>query len=397
MAGKKMSGKGKAQGKNAKAAPAQSNREEMAIGPAEEMAITADDPAAAPAVLQDNPPAEKKPKAGEAGKAEKAAAAEKPAQAPAVGPDAPPAVEKAPKSAPKDAAAATTGPRMPAGISQRPLMADSGNPYLPKMATVLEVIDETANIRTLRLVLDEGMDSFTFEPGQVGQISVFGAGEATFVINSPPSQKNYLQFSVMKTGEATDAIHRLSEGDTVGLRAPLGNFFPYQQWRGKNVFFIGGGIGMAPIRTIMLHLLENSGDYGKISLLYGARSPRDMAYSYELDAWKNNPHLDCTLCIDNPYEDWGHKVGLIPSVLEEIGPSPDNTVAVLCGPPIMIKFTLQTLQKLGFAPENIVTTLEKRMKCGIGICGRCNIGDRYVCVDGPVFTLAELNGLPPDL
>ena len=154
---------------------------------------------------------------------------------------------------------------------------------------------------------------------------------------------------------------------------------------------------MAPIRTIMLHLLERKEDYGKISLLYGARSPVDMAYSYELDDWKQNPDLDCTLCIDNPYDTWGHKVGLIPKVLEELAPSPENTVAVLCGPPIMIRFTLQALEKLGFAPENIVTTLEKRMKCGIGICGRCNIGSRYVCVDGPVFTLKELQGLPPDM
>lgn len=289
------------------------------------------------------------------------------------------------------------GPRLPGGIEKRPMYA--GNPYLPELATVAEVIEETHNIRTLRLVLDnaEKMAAFNFEPGQVGQISVFGAGEATFVINSPPSQKEYLQFSIMKAGEVTDAIHRLSKGDKVGLRAPLGNYFPYEKWKGKNVFFIGGGIGMAPIRVIMLSLLEHKEDYGKISLLYGARSPKDMAYSYELEDWKNNPDLDCTLCIDNPYENWEHKVGLIPRVLEEINPSAENTVAVLCGPPIMIKFTLQTLQKLGFEPANIVTTLEKRMKCGIGICGRCNIGDRFVCVDGPVFSMEELKELPPDL
>ncbi len=304
---------------------------------------------------------------------------------------------EAPTAAAKPEAAGKPGPRMPRGITPRPLM--TGNPYLPKLATVVEIIQETRNIRTLRVVLDdaEAMENFTFEPGQVGQVSVFGAGESTFVINSPPSEKSFLQFSVMDAGEVTDAIHHLSPGDKVGVRAPLGNYFPWKDWKGKNVFFIGGGIGMAPIRTIMLHLLERKEDYGKISLLYGARSPVDMAYSYELDDWKQNPDLDCTLCIDNPYENWGHRVGLIPKVLEELAPSPENTVAVLCGPPIMIKFTLQALEKLGFAPENIVTTLEKRMKCGIGICGRCNIGSRYVCVDGPVFTLKELQGLPPDM
>lgn len=287
-------------------------------------------------------------------------------------------------------------PRMPEGIEKRPVF--SGNPYLPKIARVIEVIQETHNIKTLRLTLEEEeMENFVFEPGQVGQLSVFGVGEATFVINSPPSQKSWLQFSIMRAGELTESLHKVDAGDKIGLRAPLGNFFPYHEWKGKNVFFIGGGIGMAPIRTIMLHLLENKQDYGKISLLYGARSPKDMAYSYELDAWRNNPDLDCTLCIDNPYENWEHKVGLIPTVLEELHPAPENSVAVICGPPIMINFTLQSLQKLGFEPQNIVTTLEKRMKCGIGICGRCNIGDRYVCVDGPVFTLAELDCLPPDL
>ena len=299
------------------------------------------------------------------------------------------------------AGSAALKPRPEGGMLREimPRPQQAGNPYKPMLATVVETIQETGNIKTLRVVLDDPgqMASFTYEPGQVGQLSVFGAGESTFVINSPPSRKEYLQFSVMQAGEVTSAIHRLSAGDKVGVRAPLGNFFPYNDWKGKDIFFVGGGIGMAPIRTIMLHVLEHKADYGKVSLLYGARSPRDMAFSYELDSWLANPDLDCTLCIDNPFEGWQHKVGLIPNVLTELNPSPDNCVAVLCGPPIMIKFTLQALEKLGFQPENIVTTLEKRMKCGIGICGRCNIGSHYVCVDGPVFTMAQLKELPPEL
>ena len=288
---------------------------------------------------------------------------------------------------------------VPARTKETPAKAGlDANPYLPEVATVSERIQETAQIVTLRLVLDDPakMKNFTFEPGQVGQLSVFGAGEATFVINSPPSQKDYLQMSVMKAGEVTGAIHKLAAGDKVGLRAPLGNFFPYEQWKGKDVFFVGGGIGMAPIRTIMLHLLDNKKEYGKISLLYGARSPKDMAYSYELDKWLGSD-LDTTLTIDAHFEGWQHKVGLIPNVLLELAPKPNNCVAVLCGPPIMIKFTLQALQKLAFPDEQIFTTLEKRMKCGIGICGRCNIGHKYVCVDGPVFSLAELKELPDEL
>ena len=147
----------------------------------------------------------------------------------------------------------------------------------------------------------------------------------------------------------------------------------------------------------MYHLLERSQDYGTISLLYGARTPNDFAYSYELKDWLERKDLNCTLTVDNGNADWQHKVGLIPNILLEPAPAAKNTVAVLCGPPIMIKFTLQALQKLGFEEENIVTTLEKRMKCGIGICGRCNIGGKYVCVDGPVFTLKELQSLPQEL
>ncbi len=273
------------------------------------------------------------------------------------------------------------------------------NPYLPHIATLVEVIEETANIKTFRIVIDDPkvMKEVKFGAGQVGQLSIFGVGEATFVISSPPSQKDYLQFSVMRVGEVTKALHKLSVGDKVGVRAPLGKPFPCEDWKGKDLFYIGGGIGMAPIRTIMLHTLENKVDYGKISLLYGARSPKDMAYNYELESWLKHKDLDCTLTIDMPFGEWEHEVGLIPDVLTKIGPDPKKSVAIICGPPIMIKFTVEALIKMNFAPENIITTLEKRMKCGIGICGRCNLGSKYVCMDGPVFSWAELQDLPPEL
>ena len=273
------------------------------------------------------------------------------------------------------------------------------NPFLPEVATVIETVQETHNIKTFRVRFDdeEKMKAFHFEPGQVGQLSVFGVGESTFVINSPPTRMDYLQFSVMRAGEVTAALHKLNAGDKVGVRAPLGNWFPYDQWKGKNIFFIGGGIGMAPIRTIMLYMLDNRKDYGEISLLYGAKSPVDLSYKEELPDWTSRPDLKATLTIDNPADGWEHKVGLIPNVLLELAPKPDNTIAVLCGPPIMIKFTLQALVKLGFPDEQIYTTLEKRMKCGVGICGRCNIGGKLVCVDGPVFSNAELKKLPPEM
>lgn len=208
---------------------------------------------------------------------------------------------------------------------------------------------------------------------------------------------DYLQFSVMRTGEVTDKLHSLSAGDQIGVRAPLGNYFPYEDMKGKDIVFVGGGIGMAPLRTLLYYMLDNRKDYGKITLLYGARTPVDMAYQYELPEWLECDDLDTHLTIDAEYEGWEHNVGLIPNVLLDIAPKPKNAVAVTCGPPIMIKFTVQALAKLGFKDDQIVTTLEKRMKCGVGICGRCNIGTSYVCQDGPVYTYEQLKKLPNEM
>lgn len=282
----------------------------------------------------------------------------------------------------------------------RPTTADfSANPFIPYRGRVLEIIDETPAIKTFRVRLDDerARQSFSFIPGQVAQLSIFGVGEATFVINSPPSCQEYLQFSVMRAGEVTSRLHGLAKGDAVGVRGPLGNGFDVEAMKGKNIVFVGGGIGMAPLRTLLLHMFDHRADFGAISLLYGARSPADLSYAREVDAWKAQKNTAVTLTIDREAEGWPHRVGLIPHVLADLAPSPENAVAVVCGPPIMIRFTVEALQKLGFAPEHIVTTLERRMKCGVGLCGRCNIGGKYVCADGPVFTLAQLKDLPNEL
>jgi NAD(P)H-flavin reductase len=167
--------------------------------------------------------------------------------------------------------------------------------------------------------------------------------------------------------------------------------------KGKNILFVGGGIGMAPLRTLFTYMLDTREDFKDITLLYGARTPVDLTYQAELPEWSAREDVNTVLCVDNAYPGGEHKVGLIPNVLLEMNPSPENTVAITCGPPIMIKFTLQALKKLGFEDEQIITTLEKRMKCGVGICGRCNIGTKYVCQDGPVFTYAQLKQLPSEL
>jgi len=275
----------------------------------------------------------------------------------------------------------------------------SRNPFLPYIATVKEVIEETPTIKTFRVVIDDPAEreAFRFEPGQVAQLSVFGVGEATFVINSPPTRTEYLQFSVMRVGEVTTKLHELQPGDKIGVRGPLGNWFPYEEMKGKDILFIGGGIGMAPLRTLLLFMLDNRSDYGHITLLYGARTPQDLCYKEELKEWKRREDLELVLTVDREFPDWEGRVGLVPNVLKELAPSPEGKVAITCGPPIMIRFTLQALAELGFGDDQVVTTLERRMKCGVGLCGRCNIGPRYVCKDGPVFTLRQLKELPPEL
>ncbi len=277
-------------------------------------------------------------------------------------------------------------------------MASTENPYLPEIVRITKVIEETHNIKSFQVVFKdpERMKSFHYEPGQVGQLSVFGVGESTFVINSPPTRKDFLQFSVMRVGEVTEALHDLYEGDEIGLRAPLGNYFPYDFMKGKNIVFVGGGIGLAPLRTLILFMLDNRADYGDISIIYGARTPNDLCYKDELREWGERKDVNLILTVDNEFPGWDKKVGLVPNVLRELAPSPEGTVAITCGPPIMIKYTLEALAFLKFRDEDIITTLEKRMKCGIGICGRCNIGMKYVCKDGPVFSLAQLKELPPE-
>jgi sulfhydrogenase subunit gamma (sulfur reductase) len=275
----------------------------------------------------------------------------------------------------------------------------AGNPYLPEIATVVDILQETPTIKSFRVRFDdpEVMANFSFEAGQVGQLGIFGVGEATFAINSSPSEKGYVQFSVMKAGEVTTALHTLSVGDKVGVRAPMGCGFPVEAWKGKKILYIMGGIGSAALRATIAYTVEHRDDYAGISILYGARTPQDLTYKYDIEEWEGRSDIEAVVTVDREAPGWTKKVGFVPAVLEEMAPKPENTIAITCGPPIMIKFVLQALKKLQFPDEQTYTTLEKRMKCGIGICGRCNIGPRYVCVDGPVFSMAELRDLPDEL
>lgn len=272
------------------------------------------------------------------------------------------------------------------------------NIYQPYLMEIIKVVPETGDTKTFHIQFQEASlrESFSFVAGQFAEYSVFGEGEATFCISSSPTRMSHLEFSVKRVGRVTHALHQLNEGDTIGFRGPYGNHFPLDKLKEKNLLFIGGGIGLAPLRSLIHNVVDTRADYRKITILYGARSPQDLCFQYDLESWGGNPSLEMVTTVDVGDDNWKGKVGLVPMVLEEIKPSSKETMAITCGPPIMIRYTLKSLEKLGFTPSQVWTTLEMKMKCGLGKCGRCNIGPLYVCKDGPVFSLEEIQKFTSD-
>jgi NAD(P)H-flavin reductase len=274
------------------------------------------------------------------------------------------------------------------------------NAYQPHPMRIEEITDETFDTRTFKLAFqDEQLrDTFRFSAGQFGEYSVFGEGESTFCIASPPTRKGYIECSFRAVGKVTQAMRRLGVGDTLGFRGPYGNTFPLEAMKGHSLVFVAGGIALPPVRCVIWNVLDLRDQFEDVTIVYGARTVGDLVYKRELAEWAKRPDVKLWQAVDPGGEtpDWKGEVGLIPKVLEKAAPSAANAYAVVCGPPVMIKFTLPVLSKLGFADDHIYTTLENRMKCGIGKCGRCNIGPVYVCKDGPVFTLAEMKRLPAE-
>jgi len=274
------------------------------------------------------------------------------------------------------------------------------NPYLPLPMKLVknftETEDKLIHTFTLQFLSEEDEKNFPYMPGQFAELCVFGKGEAPFGMASSPTEPGFLKFSIAKVGVVSTALHLMEEGGMVGVRGPLGNYYPVDELKGKNVVIIGGGFAFTTLRSLATYMLqpEHRGDYGNITVIYGARNPGLLLYKEELAAWEQDPNINLVTTIDSAVDGWNGRVGFIPSVTEEVAPSADNTYSIVCGPPVMIKFTMPVLEKLGFPAERIIMSLENRMKCGVGMCGRCNVGGKYVCKDGPVFTRAQLNELP---
>ncbi len=276
------------------------------------------------------------------------------------------------------------------------------NPYLPIPMIVertwIETSDRMLRSLELRFLHEDDSKAFTFVPGQFCELSVLGKGEAPFGIASSPTEKGTLRFTINRAGLVTTALHHLEEGEEVGLRGPLGNGYPIQALEGHNLLIIGGGFAFTTLRSLIVYFLDpkNRSRVRDITILYGARLPGLLLYKEELAQWQRRKDVKLVTTVDQADSDWRGKVGLVPHVLEGMAPPPENTHVILCGPPIMIRFTFPKLTALGFPTDRIWTSLERRMKCGIGKCGRCNIGHLYVCKDGPVFSYAQLEKLPKD-
>lgn len=274
------------------------------------------------------------------------------------------------------------------------------NPFLPLLMRVEKVVTETtdSSIKSFHLsfLREEDEKAFSYLPGQFGELSIFGKGEAPFGMASSPTEPG-LRFSVNKTGVVTTALHQLEGGEVIGVRGPLGHPYPLPELEGKNLVIVSGGFAFTTLRSLVKHILDTGRErFGRIDIVYGARSPGLFLYKEELREWGEREDLNLVLTIDREAEGWEGKVGMVPNVLKEVAPSSKDAYALVCGPPIMLKFTLPVLQELEFPPERVILSLEKRMKCGVGMCGRCNIGPELVCRDGPVFTLARLEELPDE-
>lgn len=266
---------------------------------------------------------------------------------------------------------------------------------IPKIGVVTDIRIDTPDIKTFRVVGLDGKKVFEHMPGQCAMLSIPGVGEAMFSITSSPTNTEYMEFSIKKCGCLTTWLHAMDVGQQITIRGPYGKHFPVEdEFKGKDLMVVAGGVGLAPVRSVINYVRAKRQDYGKVMIVYGSRSKEDLLdYNEILSEWMQDDGVEVYLTIDRPQDDWDGHVGFVPNYVKELNPSKDYTV-IMCGPPIMIKFTLANIKEMGFAETQVYTTMELRMKCGVGKCGRCNIGSKYVCKDGPVFRFDQLDALP---
>jgi len=261
------------------------------------------------------------------------------------------------------------------------------NPYRPIKAEITEVISETPTIKTIRV---EPKERIIFETGQFIELTIPGIGEAPFTPSSRPAMKDIMELTVMSVGKVTEKIHELKKGDIVGVRGPFGKGYPMDMFKGKEILVVGGGCGFAPLRSLMYELFDRSGEFKKLFFRGGCKTPQELLYRSEIDDWAKREDLDIKLTVDKGDNSWKGNVGVVTTILEDIDIDYENGIAIVCGPPIMMKFSTKKLLEMGFKSENIYLSMEKNMSCGIGKCGHCRLGIYYVCKDGPVFSYDKI-------
>ena len=267
------------------------------------------------------------------------------------------------------------------------------NLFLPKPSRIVQMRSLTELEKVLTIDLPEGL-TLGHRPGQFVEVSVLGVGEAPISISSSPSRsKGRFELCVRKVGDVTSALHQKVVGDVVGVRGPFGRGFPVEKFRGKDLLFAPGGLGLAPLRSLINQVLDERALFGRVIILYGARNPAELLFKDELDKWSKRDDLELHLTVDRGNENWPGNVGVITTLFKHISVNPRNTVAVTCGPPVMYRFVLMELLGKGISEGNIYLSLERRMKCGIGKCGHCQINNVYACQSGPVFPYPEIKGL----
>ena len=290
---------------------------------------------------------------------------------------------------------------MNGGGHRPPLQEGTENIYLPKVAVLERVAEDIPEVKTFYWRFEDPAAQAEFKrfrPGQFAQVSLFGVGE--FPASLPPSPtENETFFTIRQVGSCTAALHRLKPRDKFAVRGPYGNGFPMKDYEGMNLTFVAGGIGLIPLRSCIVYALQNRKRYGRIQVFYGAKTPGELMYQQDLRAWEKSGGLECHLTVDRAGAGWTGSVGVVGSLFKKPGVNMpvDNTTAFVCGPPIMFRFVIKDLLALGFQERNIVSTLERYMKCGVGKCGHCCTGVAYICVDGPVFTYEQIKKLGEDI
>ncbi len=265
------------------------------------------------------------------------------------------------------------------------------NPYRPIKAEITEVTSETPTIKTIRV---EPKEPIIFETGQFIELTIPGIGEAPFTPSSRPAIKDIMEITVMSVGKVTEKVHELKKGDIVGVRGPFGKGYPIDKFKGKEILVVGGGCGFAPLRSLMYEFFDRSGEFKKLFFRGGCKTPQELLYRSELGDWAKRKDLDIKLTVDKGDGEWKENVGVVTTILDGVEMDYESGIAIVCGPPIMMKFSIKKLIDMGFKEENIYLSMEKNMSCGIGKCGHCRIGTYYVCKDGPVFSYDKIKDFP---